>query len=57
MADNVSVIEDSAGNMRPNKRSARGRIDGVVASIMALDQVTRFGAHVSIYADRGLLIL
>ena len=57
MADNVSVIEDSAGNMRPNKRSARGRIDGVVASIMALDQVGRFGGVGSVYNDRGLLVI
>ena len=50
-------MEDSAGNMRPNKRSARGRIDGGVALIMALDQVTRFGGGVSVYNERDLLVI
>jgi phage terminase large subunit-like protein len=36
MADNVSVKQDPAGNLKPDKAKSTGRIDGIVASIMAL---------------------
>jgi phage terminase large subunit-like protein len=36
MADNVSIKTDPAGNMKPDKESSSDRIDGIVASIMAL---------------------
>lgn len=40
-ADNVAVKIDPAGNIKPDKSKATGRIDGVVALIMALDRATR----------------
>lgn len=36
MASNLVVWEDGNGNKRPTKKSARGKIDGIVALIMAL---------------------
>ena len=36
MADNVSVREDPAGNLKPDKAKSTGRIDGIVATIVAL---------------------
>lgn len=36
MASNVSVVRDSNGNMKPNRENSRLKIDGIVATIMAL---------------------
>lgn len=36
MASNVSAKQDEAGNIKPDKSKSTGRIDGVVATIMAL---------------------
>jgi phage terminase large subunit-like protein len=36
MADNVSVKQDPAGNLKPDKAKSTGRIDGIVGMIMAL---------------------
>jgi phage terminase large subunit-like protein len=38
---NVSVDTDTAGNVRPSKRVSAGRIDGVVALIIAIDMMER----------------
>ena len=57
----TSVKQDSAGNTRPvkpDRGSTNKRIDGVVASIMALDGAVRnCGITESVYATRGLLTL
>ena len=43
-ADNIAVTEDPAGNLKPNKaESQQGKIDGIVAVIMALDRYIRAG--------------
>jgi phage terminase large subunit-like protein len=34
-ANNVVVVNDEAGNLKPNKAKAAGKIDGIVAAIMA----------------------
>ena len=39
MASNVTVEIDAAGNMKPSKAKSTERIDGIVASIMALGRV------------------
>ena len=39
MASNVSVTIDPAGNMKPDKAKSTERIDGIVASLMALGRV------------------
>ena len=56
-ADNLVVIQDAAGNVRPAKHKARARIDGMVALIMGLDRAQREGGSQSVYEDRGILIL
>ena len=58
MADNMVVRTDPAGNVKPDKSKSTAKIDGMVATIMALDRATRHGAtKPSVYNDRGLLIL
>jgi phage terminase large subunit-like protein len=36
MVSNVAMDMDAAGNIKPNKAKSGNKIDGVVASIMAL---------------------
>lgn len=39
MASNVSIKQDPAGNMKPDKSKSSERIDGIVAALMALGRV------------------
>lgn len=60
MVDNIHVRTDSAGNIKPDKQKSTEKIDGVVATIMAIDRANRRGnAHTgtSVYDSRGLLVL
>lgn len=58
MADNVAVRTDPAGNLKPDKSSSQGKIDGVVALVMALDRCMRLGPERrSVYEDRGLEVV
>ena len=41
MADSVTVTTDAAENVKPNKEKSTERIDGIVATIMALDGTMR----------------
>lgn len=41
MAGNLAVEEDAAGNLKPSKRHAQGKIDGIVSLVMALDRAMR----------------
>lgn len=41
MANNTVTRSDINGNIRPDKKASADRIDGIVAAIMALDQVLR----------------
>ena len=55
MADNVAVKTDPAGNLKPDKAQSQGRIDGIVAMVMALDRVMRQETQKkSVYETRGL---
>ena len=36
--DNIVVQQDEAGNIKPDKKRATEKIDGAVATIMALDR-------------------
>ena len=56
-ADNLAVVQDAAGNVKPAKHKSRARIDGMVALVMALDQVSRSGEVGSVYETRELLVL
>lgn len=59
MADNVTVRQDPAGNIKPDKQKSTEKIDGIVALVMALDRAIRGGSQPagSVYDTRGLLIL
>lgn len=58
MMDNIFIRTDPAGNIKPDKEKSTERIDGAVATIMALDRAIRKGGTGnSVYDGRGLLIL
>jgi len=58
MAGNVAVKQDAAGNLKPDKAESQGKIDGIVALIMALDRAMRHQAEGgSVYEERGILVL
>lgn len=53
---NISVDDDAAENMKPSKKKSTGRIDGVVALIMALGRAMVIEAKgESVYEERGVL--
>lgn len=54
-AENVAIRQDDAGRIRPVKpKSHRKRIDGIVAGVMALDQLLREPGPVSdLYNERA----
>lgn len=55
MVDNAAVRHDANDNIAPDKRSAAGKIDGVVASIMALARaITEPQQGGSVYLHRGV---
>lgn len=54
MAHNVVIEQDAAGNIKCNKQKSTEKIDGIVATIMALDRAVRNQPNV--YDTRGLLI-
>ena len=56
MAQNVVMRQDPAGNIKPDKEKSVEKIDGVVATIMALDRCIRYQKNDgSIYDERGIL--
>ena len=59
MAGNVAVKQDPAGNLKPDKAESQGKIDGIVALLMALDRATRRASdgEKSVYEERDLLVL
>lgn len=57
MMDNVYVRTDPAGNIKPDKEKSTEKIDGAIATIMALDRAIRNRQADSVYNDRGILIL
>lgn len=58
MAGNVVVEQDPAGNIKVTKAKSKDKIDGIVASIMALDRCVRHEEdQTSVYDTRGLIIL
>ncbi len=52
-ADNTVVIQDAAENIKPDKKKARMRIDGIVASIMAISRVMFRDNDGSAYESKG----
>ena len=59
MMDNIYIRTDPAGNIKPDKEKSTEKIDGAVATIMALDRAIRCGANAgaSVYDSRGLLFI
>lgn len=59
MMDNIYVRTDPAGNIKPNKEKSTEKIDGAVATIMALDRAIRNQNTntKSAYNERGLIII
>lgn len=59
MMDNIYVRTDPAGNIKADKEKSTEKIDGAIATIMALDRAIRCGAGSvdSVYDSRGILLL
>lgn len=58
MMDNIFIKTDPAGNIKPDKQKSTEKIDGAVATIMALDRAIRHqGDGGSVYDQRGILVL
>ena len=59
MMSNVSIEEDSAGNIKLSKKKARDKIDGIAGLIMAIaEYMNTLGEdNDSIYSDRGLIFI
>lgn len=59
MIDNIFVRTDPVGNIKPDKEKSSEKIDGAVATIMALDRALRNdgNASTSVYDERGILVL
>lgn len=58
MMDNIFIKTDPAGNIKPDKEKSTEKIDGAVATIMALDRAIRHqGDSGSVYDNRGILVL
>ena len=56
MMDNIFIRTDPAGNIKPDKEKSTEKIDGAVASVMALDRaVWNGGSAGSVYDERGIL--
>jgi phage terminase large subunit-like protein len=58
MMDNIYIRTDPAGNIKADKEKSTEKIDGAVATIMALDRAIRCGnvTSESVYDSRGLLV-
>ena len=59
MMDNIYIRTDPAGNIKADKEKSTEKIDGAVATIMALDRAIRCGNSdsASVYGERGILFI
>ena len=57
MVNNVAVLQDPAGNIKPSKADSSEKIDGVVSNIMALNGCIKNNLSGSVYEERGLLTI
>ena len=57
--DNIFIRTDPAGNIKADKEKSTEKIDGAIATIMALDRAIRCGNDngASVYDDRGILFI
>lgn len=57
MADNVSVKKDPAGNMKPDKATSQGKIDGIIGILLGLDRILRGETETTTtYQGRTLIV-
>lgn len=57
MANNVAITSDPAGNIKPDKKRSKEKIDGIVAAIMAIGRASvQPDDGRSVYEDRGALV-
>jgi phage terminase large subunit-like protein len=55
MAENVMVVTDAAGNVKPAKNKSKEKIDGIAALITAMARATcRQESGRSVYEQRGI---
>jgi phage terminase large subunit-like protein len=54
MMDNIYIRTDPAGNIKADKEKSTEKIDGAVATIMALDRALRNEKKESVYETRGI---
>ena len=58
MAANVAVETDGAENIKPNRKKSSEKIDGIMATIMAIGRgMIRSDSPGSVYEQRGMLVL
>ena len=59
MMDNIFIRTDPAGNIKADKSKSTEKIDGAIATIMALDRAIRCGNTntESVYDNRGILFI
>ena len=58
MAGNTVIENDSAGNIKPTKKKSTGRIDGIVALVMAIGRaMIKPEEQASVYETRGILTI
>lgn len=57
--DNIFIRRDPIGNIKADKEKSTEKIDGAIATIMALDRAIRNGNinEESVYDNRGLLFI
>lgn len=57
--DNIFIRTDPAGNIKADKEKSTEKIDGAIATIMALDRAIRCGNDntASVYDSRGILFI
>jgi phage terminase large subunit-like protein len=55
MASNISVRKDPAGNVKPDKEKSTEKIDGIVATVMALGRASVQVNEECVYDTRGVL--
>lgn len=56
-ADNLVVQQNAAAGVKPDKEKSTQKIDGIVATIMALDRALRLAGEKSVYETRGVIAL
>ena len=56
--DNIFIRTDPAGNIKADKEKSTEKIDGAIATIMALDRAIRCGNDIqeSVYGNRGIMV-